>query len=119
MCLALYVKLSIFCCCFLFYLITDRDCVALLSINIRTSTLRRTRLLLCALQIATTTLVVKSSPSCRFGYRYPIRPPPDLATSARSSRRHPITPPPHQSGRSCTDLPPPEPRGHVAPSELP
>jgi hypothetical protein len=93
-CAWLYVKLSICCCCFLFYLITDRDYVALLSINVRTSTLRRMRLLLCALQIATTTLVVKSSPSCRFGCRCPIRPPPDLATSARSSCRRPITPPP-------------------------
>jgi hypothetical protein len=42
----------------LFYLITNRDCVALPS---ERRPLRKTRLLLCALQIATTTLVVKSS----------------------------------------------------------
>jgi hypothetical protein len=37
LCLALYVKLSIWCCC-LFYLITDLDCVVLLSIDVRTLT---------------------------------------------------------------------------------
>jgi hypothetical protein len=38
LCFALYVKFSICYCCLLFYLITDKDCVALPSIDVRTST---------------------------------------------------------------------------------
>ena len=47
---------------FFFFLITDRDCVALPSVDVESRPLRRMRLLLCAIQTAIATLVVKPIP---------------------------------------------------------